>query len=253
MAQTSQSIVVMGDQMQLLQPTQGTHPGDRGLSILDHLLQGLATVPVDKDIFLNRSHRMHSKVNRFISEMVYEGRLDNDVLCDKQEIHLIANAHKALDKSSGITTVEVEHHGNKQSSQEEVTVIRELVDELLKGQFTDKQGKTKPITDADILVVAPFNYQVNELKKVLGFDAKVGTVDLFQGQEAPVVIVSMSASVGTESARGLDFLISINRLNVAISRTQALAIIVHSKTFLQGNPGNIADMKRVNFFQQLII
>jgi superfamily I DNA and/or RNA helicase len=185
--------------------------------------------------------------------MVYEGRLDNDVRCDKQEIHLIANAHKALDKSSGITTVEVEHHGNKQSSQEEVTVIRELVDELLKGQFTDKQGKTKPITGADILVVAPFNYQVNELKKVLGFDAKVGTVDLFQGQEAPVVIVSMSASVGTESARGLDFLISINRLNVAISRTQALAIIVHSKTFLQGNPGNIADMKRVNFFQQLII
>jgi superfamily I DNA and/or RNA helicase len=128
-----------------------------------------------------------------------------------------------------------------------------LVDELLKGQFTDKQGKTKPITGADILVVAPFNYQVNELKKVLGFDAKVGTVDLFQGQEAPVVIVSMSASVATESARGLDFLLSINRLNVAISRTQALAIIVHSKTFLQGNPGNIADMKRVNFFQQLII
>jgi superfamily I DNA and/or RNA helicase len=208
MAQTSHNIVVMGDQMQLLQPTQGNHPGDSGLTILDYLLQVLATVLADKGIFLNRSYRMYSKVNQFISEMVYEGRLDNDPLCDKQEIHLVARAHKAINKSSGITTIEVEHRGNKQSSSKEVALIRQLVDDILKSQFTDKQGKTKPIKGADILVVAPFNHKVNELKKVLGFDAKDGTVELFQGQEAPVVIISMTASIATESGRGVDFILS---------------------------------------------
>jgi uncharacterized protein len=90
------------------------------------------------------------------------------------------------------------------------------------------------------------------LKKVLGYDARVGTVDLFQGQEAPVVIISMTASIATEAARGTDFLLSINRLNVAISRAKALAIVVHSETFLHGAPSNIADIKRFNFLQQLI-
>jgi superfamily I DNA and/or RNA helicase len=241
----------MGDQMQLPQPVQGTHPGDSGASILDYQLQGHVTVPVDKGIFLNRSYRMHKSVNQFISEMVYEGRLDNDPLCNQQVIHFADGHNQALDKSSGITAMSIKHSGNKQSSQEEVELIRELVDDLLKSQFTDKQGATRNITGAVMLVVAPFNHQVNELKKVLGFDARVGTVDLFQGQEAPVVIVSMSASMAIESARGADFLLSINRLNVAISRAQASSVVVHSDTLLQGSPSNIKDIKRFNFFQQL--
>ena len=252
MAHKAKNIVVMGDQMQLPQPVQGSHPGDSGASILDYQLQGHVTVPIDKGIFLNRSYRMHKSVNQFISEMVYEGRLDNDPLCNQQAIHFADGHNQALDKSNGITATSIEHSGNKQSSQEEVELIRELVDDLLKSQFTNKQGATRNITGADILVVAPFNHQVNELKKVLGFDARVGTVDLFQGQEAPVVIVSMSASMAIESARGADFLLSINRLNVAISRAQALAVVVHSETLLQGSPSKIMDIKRFNFFQQLI-
>jgi hypothetical protein len=251
MAHKANNVVVMGDQMQLPQPVQGTHPGESSLSILDYQLQEQVTVPVDQGVLLNRSYRMHNAVNNFISAMVYEGRLDNDPLCDQQAIHFNGKQNLALNKASGITALAIEHSGNKQSSPEEVQLIRQLVDDLLKSEHTDKTGKKKPLTAADILVVAPFNHQVNELKKVLGFDAKVGTVDLFQGQEAPVVIVSMTASIATESARGIDFLLSINRLNVAISRAKTLAIVVHSETFLQGTPSNIADMKKINFFQQL--
>jgi uncharacterized protein len=251
-SRNAHNIVVMGDQMQLPQPLQGTHPGDSGLSILDYQLQQHVTIPVEQGIFLNRSYRMHSAVNQFISEMVYEGRLDNDSQCDKQVIHFAKGHNPALNKSAGIIALGIEHSANKQSSPEEVQVIRNLVDDLLKSQHTNKKGETKQLTAADILVVAPFNHQVNELKKELGFDAKVGTVDLFQGQEAPVVIVSMTASLATESARGADFLLNINRLNVAISRAQALAIVVHSDTLLQGSPSSIADIKRFSFFESLV-
>jgi uncharacterized protein len=252
MAHNANNVVVMGDQMQLPQPVQGTHPGESSLSILDYQLQDQVTVPVEKGIFLNCSYRMHSAVNDFISQMVYEGRLDNDPQCDHQAFHLKNKKHPALTKSAGITTIGIDHSGNKQSSLEEVDYIKELVDELLKSEHTNKDGQTKQLTAADILVVAPFNHQVNELKKVLGYDVRVGTVDLFQGQEAPVVVISMTASIATESARGTDFLLSINRLNVAISRAKALAVVVHSESFLQGAPSNIADIKRFNFFQQLI-
>jgi uncharacterized protein len=209
-------------------------------------------VGVEQGIFLNRSYRMHSAINQFISEMVYEGRLENDHMCDNQAVIAPQNNHPALSISAGISTIAVEHSGNKQSSVEEVLLIRKLVDDLLTCQFTNKQGETRNITAPDIMVVAPFNHQVNELKKALGFDAKVGTVDLFQGQEAAVVIVTMSASMAVESARGADFLLSINRLNVAISRAQALSVVVCSGKLLQGSPNNIADIKRFNFFQQLI-
>jgi uncharacterized protein len=148
-------------------------------------------------------------------------------------------------------TLPIAHSGNKQSSQEEIDGIQKLVKQLLTSQFTDKKGITRNIGGSDIVVVAPFNYQVNELKKVLGFDARVGTVDLFQGQEAPIVIVSMTSSVATDSPRGLDFLLSINRLNVAISRAQVLAIVVHSETFLDGAPNSIEDIRRFNFFESL--
>jgi uncharacterized protein len=252
MARKAKNVVVMGDQMQLPQPVQGTHPGDSGLSILDYSLQQQRTVGVDQGIFLNRSYRMHKDVNTFISEMVYEGRLINDPDCDKQLIQHANGANDIALKTSGIVAMPVSHSGNKQSSVEEIEIIQKLVAQLLTSKFTDKKGITRDISGNDILVVAPFNYQVNELKKVLGFDARVGTVDLFQGQETPIVIVSMTSSVAADSPRGLDFLLSINRLNVAISRAQALAIVVHSDTILDGAPGSIEDVRRFNFFESLI-
>jgi uncharacterized protein len=194
---------------------------------------------------------MHKDVNQFISDLVYEGRLQNDPDCDKQQVIHASQANDIALKASGIVSLAVEHTGNKQSSYEEISVIKKLVAQLHKSQFTDKKGFTRDIGCNDILVVAPFNYQVNELKKELGFDARVGTVDLFQGQEAPIVIVSMTSSIAADSPRGLSFLLSINRLNVAVSRAQALAIVVHSDTFLDGAPGSIEDIRRFNFFESL--
>ncbi len=120
----------------------------------------------------------------------------------------------------------IAHSGNRQASLEEVEKISSLVNALRKSKWTDKNGNDHAVQAKDILVVAPFNYQVNELKKKIGDLARVGTVDLFQGQEAPVVIVSMTASIAADSARGVGFLLSKNRINAAVSRAQALAIVV---------------------------
>ena len=114
-----------------------------------------------------------------------------------------------------------------------------------------KKGADHPVEPKDILVVAPFNYQVNELKKKIGNSARVGTVDLFQGQEAPVVIISMTASTAEDSARGLDFLLSKNRINVAISRAQALAVVVAGNSLLEGSPNRLSDIRLYNLFYKL--
>lgn len=114
------------------------------------------------------------------------------------------------------------------------------------------RAEYQTITAHDILIVAPFNHQVNELKKAIGFNARVGTVDMFQGQEAPIVILSMTANLAIESPRGADFLLNINRLNVAVSRAQALAVVVHAESLLDGTPNRIEDIQRFNLFQQLL-
>lgn len=248
MARVAQNIVVMGDQMQLPQPVQGTHPGDSGMSVLDYLLKDMRTIPAEQGIFLNRTYRMHNDVNRFISTMIYEGRLENHPDCDNQRIIYPANTQLP---QTGIAPIALVHANNKQYSAEEVTKVTELVQQFLTCQFQQKNGTTRAITANDILVVAPFNHQVNELKKAIGFNARVGTVDLFQGQEAPIVIVSMTASQAIDSPRGVDFLLNINRLNVAVSRAQALAVVVHAESLLDGTPNKIDDIQRFNLMSTL--
>ena len=248
MARVARNIVVMGDQMQLPQPVQGTHPGDSGKSVLDFLLDDLRTIPAEKGIFLNRTYRMHNDVNQFISTMIYEGRLENHLACDNQKIiYPVATSFP----ETGIFPVCIPHSGNKQHSPEEVSKITELVNHFLTCTFREKDGSVRPVTTGDILVVAPFNHQVNELKKHIGSRARVGTVDLFQGQEAPIVIVSMAASQAVDSPRGVDFLLNINRLNVAISRAQALAVVVHAESLLEGTPDKIEDIRRFNLMSEL--
>jgi uncharacterized protein len=251
MARSAKNVVVMGDQMQLPQPVQGTHPGDSGLSILDYQLKGLRTIPKNLGIFLNRSYRMHKNVNEFISEMVYDCRLVNDADCDNQEVLHARGEGDITLNSTGIVSLPIKHSGNKQTSIEEIELIQKLVAQLYNSEFVDKAGHKRQMTSSDILVVAPFNCQVNELMNTLGDDARVGTVDLFQGQEAPVVIVAMTSSNAVDSPRGMNFLLNINRLNVAISRAQALAIVVHSDGLLDGAPGSIEDMNRFNFFESI--
>jgi len=247
----ARNIVLLGDQMQLPQPTEGIHPGDSGLSVLDYLMQGRATVPAHQGIFLAITHRMHPKVCSPISEGVYEGRLSSAPACARQGLVLQANADPTL-APHGVVYVAVPHEHRSQSAPEEATRIKQLFDSLLQQQWTDRNGKTRPVTPKDILVVAPYNAQVRTLRLALGKDARVGTVDKFQGQEAAVAIVSMTTSDANNLPRSIDFLFSKNRLNVAVSRAKCLAMVVASPG-LQGIECNtVEEMGMLSFYARLV-
>lgn len=246
MATSTKNIVLVGDPMQLSQPIQGAHPGESGLSGLEYLLAGYNTVPADRGIFLPVSRRMHPDVCRFISDIVYEGRLKSDEGAARQAI--IGNNGSLL---SGAHFVEMAHLGNSQSCLEEVAAIREEMNRLIGKPFRDRDGKERLLRLCDILVMAPFNLQVNALKADLPSGARVGTVDKFQGQEAPICIVSMTSSSGQEIPRGVDFLFSLNRINVALSRAQVLALVFASSQLLEVPCGKVEDMRRVNILCSL--
>src|SRR5690606_11446419 len=223
MSQSAHNLVLMGDQMQLGQPAQGTHPGDSGLSILDYLLKDHPTIESNRGIFLDTTYRMHSKVNEFISQAIYEGKLNSHKSNDLQVIQVPDGYKGVLNKEAGVVFIPVAHEGNTQASDEEVQAIQHAVNELVGRIYTDKDGKKKSITLDDMLFVAPYNFQVTKLKSTLGENAKLGSVDKFQGQEAPIVFFSLCASDANDSPRGMDFLFDKNRLNVANSRAQSLA------------------------------
>lgn len=246
MAGAASNIVLVGDQMQLPQPVQGVHPGETGLSILEYLLEGKATVPEDRGILLNESRRLHPALCAFISEAIYDGRLQAHPSTSARHLVLRPSADAAL-RPAGLSFVPVEHDGCTQSSRAEAEAIVHLA-EALCVQKISRNGKEEPMTLKDILFVAPYNLQVNLLKQVLPDGAQVGTVDKFQGQEAAVVIVSMVTSKGTEAPRGTEFLFNPNRFNVAISRAQCLAIVVHSAELLEGAWTKINDLRRLNLF-----
>lgn len=247
MSPSTKNIVLMGDQMQLSQPTKGSHPEESGMSTLNYLLQDMHTVPDDFGIFLAKTHRMHPDVCSFISHAIYEGRLVPDGRT--KERRLVMPANTWLPKSSGITYLPIEHEGNIQGCEEEARFIGEIIAELRRCTYIDEKGGGRLSKD-QILVVTPYNMQVRLLKKH-NVPSPVGTVDKFQGQEAPVVIVSMCASNGNESARGLDFLFNRNRLNVAISRAKCLAIVVGSPALADTVCTSVEQIKLVNLFCHL--
>jgi uncharacterized protein len=226
----TKNIVLLGDQMQLAQPSKGMHPGRSGQSSLDYLLDGIATIPADKGIFLKATYRMHPGVCEFISDAVYDSRLEPAPGTSARVVNAPFEGRSAA-PMTGIRFIPVQHDGNAQSSKEEVQKVVSLVNELLQGT-RDDGGQMVPMTLDDILVVAPYNVQVNELKRALPAGARVGTVDKFQGQEAHVVIMSMATSNADYLPRDIEFLFSKNRLNVAISRAKALAILVASPDLL---------------------
>lgn len=247
----AQNLVLMGDQMQLEQPIQGTHPGESGQSALGYLLNGKPTIAPELGIFLNTSYRMHPTICRFISESVYEKRLHHHTDTYYHQLHL--QEQKLSLPSSGITFIPVAHEGNAQSSQEEIEVIEQLVNQILGRSYTSERGKhTASLRPEDILVVAPYNLQVRQLQARLRDRSRIGTVDKFQGQEAPVLIISMCASRGETASRGLDFLLNPNRLNVALSRAQCLSIVVGSPHLAQTGCSNIQEVKLVNLFCKVI-
>ena len=140
----------------------------------------------------------------------------------------------------------VEHQSNAQIAPEEVHAIKAAATNLLKGTWTDKDGTTRPLCEADIIVVAPYNAQVNALRDTLPAAIRVGTVDKFQGQEAPVCLVSMTASSADETSRGMDFLYSLNRINVAVSRAKGLALVFGNQRLREAKCETVEQMKLVN-------
>ena len=242
------NIILLGDQMQLGQPAQGSHPGLSGLSSLDYLMLNQSTIDPEMGVFLDTTYRMHPDVNRFISEAIYAGKLYAAAGNEKQLISLPSGYSGPLNKQSGLIYVPVVHEGNTQSSSEEISKIQELTAQLMERRFTDKDGNTRPITWDDILFVAPYNHQVRLLSDVLGKQAKVGSVDKFQGQEAPIVILSLCASDATESSRGMEFILDRNRMNVAISRAQAMAIVVANPGLVDSISDNLKGMELANLF-----
>jgi uncharacterized protein len=241
----ARNAVLLGDQMQLGQPIQGVHPGRSGESTLEYLLDGFATVPPDRGIFLGTSWRMHPAVCRFISDAVYDSRLHPAAGNERRTLVLGGSAHPAL-SSAGIRFVPVMHDGCSQRSEPEARVVAELYESLLGQSWCDKDGTEKRMTANDVLVVAPYNAQVNLLKQTLPEGAHVGTIDKFQGQEAQVVIVSMATSNEDYLPRNIEFLYDKNRLNVAVSRAKCLAMVVASPDLLKVHCGTPEQMELVN-------
>ena len=207
MAAATENIALCGDQMRLGQPVQGAHPGESGLSILEYLLQGKATIPPDMGVFLATTWRLHPEICHFLSDAIYEGRLHAAPQTTRRRVCLPQMGGRIITREAGLVFVPVPHEGNTQASDEEVQAVRAVVSELLGRDITDTTGqRLRPLQLSDILCVAPYNMQVRKLQAALGPDARVGTVDKFQGQEAPVVILSMCASQGDTSPRGIDFL-----------------------------------------------
>jgi uncharacterized protein len=245
MAMRTRNLVLIGDQMQLAQPIQGVHPGKSGLSVLEYLLEDQATIPPERGIFLETTYRMHKDVCRFISDAVYDGRLQPQSRNQNQTLVLDKAGGVNL-RATGIIFIEVNHQGCSQRSEEEGAVIKSLYTSVLKQQYRDRDGRVNPITPANIIVITPYNVQVNYLTSILPDGARVGTVDKLQGQEAEVVLVSMVTSSGDDLPRDIEFLYSKNRLNVAISRARMLACVVASPRLLQIQCNTVEQLKLVN-------
>jgi len=181
----------------------------------------------------------------FISELFYEGRLAAKPNLESQQLD-----GNTKFNGSGLWFVGVEHEGNQSSSPEEVKIVSCIVSDLIKGDvfYTNNKNERAKLTIADIKVIAPYNAQVNLLLSSLPDGIQVGTVDKFQGQEASVVIFSMSTSTPEDAPMGMEFLYSLNRLNVAASRAKSTFILVGNPKLFEPNCKSVEQMKMANAF-----
>ena len=228
-------LVLLGDPLQLAQVTQGIHPGGSGSSVLEHVMGAHETIPEEMGVFLSETRRMHPAVCRFVSQAFYESRLGSIPEC----------AERTTSDGVGVRWLYVMHEGNRVDSEEEAEAIVAEIARLVEHTFRDGAVE-RPIGHADVMVVAPYNSQVRLLRERLPRAVEVGTVDKFQGREAPIVFYSMASSSGEDVPRGLDFLMSRNRLNVAVSRAQCLAYVACSPRLLEVDCRTVEHLKLAN-------
>jgi predicted RecB family nuclease len=221
------SLVLLGDPQQLEQPQKGSHPEGSDISALAHLLGGRMTITETQGLFLDETWRLHPSICRFTSELFYEGRLASLNGLERQVIQAPPF------EGAGLWFAPVPHQGNQSHSTEEIDRVAALVEILTRdgSTWTDLDGRQHALTRDDLLIVAPYNDQVNRLLQRLP-GVKVGTVDKFQGQQAAVVIYSMTTSTPEDAPRGMEFLYDPHRFNVATSRARCACIVVGSPPLL---------------------
>ncbi|WFU40070.1 TM0106 family RecB-like putative nuclease [Bradyrhizobium sp. CB82] len=243
-SQSAKSIVLLGDPRQLEQPIQGSHPDGAEASALDHILGSHATIPADRGLFLPETWRLHPEICAFNSELFYEGRLFSRPGLERQQIRSPGRLAGA-----GLRYLPIEHSGNQNSSREEADAVRELLTNILDSGTTwvDRDGVEAPIKLDDILIIAPYNAQVFELQERIP-GGRVGTVDKFQGQEAPIVIYSVTTSSHLDAPRGMEFLYSANRLNVAVSRAKCICVVIASPRVFEAECRRPRQMQLANAF-----
>ena len=226
------NLVLLGDPQQLAQPSQATHPPGAGASALEHILDGRATMPEGAGLLLDQTWRMHPDLCRYTSGTFYDEKLHGVEGLGRQEI-LGAEPFTG----SGLRVVEVPHEGNTNASPEEADQVARLAGTLSGYSWRDRDGVVQPVGCNGVLIVTPYNAQIRAIQGALadcglaGF--RIGTVDKFQGREAPVVIYSMATSSANEAPRGLEFLYDRHRLNVATSRARVMAVIVASPDLIR--------------------
>jgi predicted RecB family nuclease len=262
-ARSARNLVLLGDQMQLEQPIQGSHPGDADLSVLQYALKDTelslpdapvfkAVVPADYGLFLGESRRMHPEVCQFISDSIYEGRLTSLIDCARQRIVPRLGKGAFIEKGSGIIFSSIQHDGNVQQSPEEIERIKAIYEEMLGCEYTASDGTQRLLGLKDFLFIAPYNAQVRALQAALPHGARMGSVDKFQGQEAPVCMLSMCCSYGEYGSRGLRFILDRARINVAISRAQCMAVIVGDPRIASTSATSINEMMLLNLYSKLL-
>jgi len=241
-AKAAKNLVLLGDPQQLEQPQQGAHPENSDISGLQHLLGDEDTIASDKGIFLDTTWRLPESICQFTSTLYYDGKLQSHSDTSNQNL----TGSKQF-PNPGLYYVPVSHDGKQNQSEEEIEVVEKIIDQLLKEKcnWTDREGKRHLLTKKDFRVVAPYNVQVDALKDRLP-DVQVGTVDKFQGQEAPIVIYSMTSSSCEEAPRGMGFLLDPHRMNVATSRAQCLSILVANEKLFEPECHSIDQMRMAN-------
>jgi uncharacterized protein len=245
-APAGRSLVLLGDPQQLEQPLKSSHPEGSDVAALKHWLGDHDTMPDDAGLFLETTWRLHPSICAFTSEIYYENRM-----LAKPGLENQAAVGETRFAGSGLRYVPVRHTGNTARSAEEADTIVDIVAELTGGRvsFSDERGVRAPLTTGDILIVAPYNAQVGLLtEKLPALAGRIGTVDKFQGQEAPVVIYSMTSSSPLDAPRGMEFLYNPNRFNVATSRAKALCILVGAEALLAPQCKTPTQMQMANGF-----
>jgi uncharacterized protein len=236
----ARSMLLLGDPLQLAQVAKAEHPARSGASVLEHILGEHVTVPNTQGVFLSKTWRMHPDVCDFISRQIYEGRLTANENCIQQTTNF----------GTGLRWLAAQHERRSTQSPEEIDIVLAQITTMLGTPWTNQKGEVASLTPRDFMVVAPYNDQVDLIKEACQARAELrgvqmGTVDKFQGREAPVVFFTMTTSSAQDMPRGPEFLFSRNRLNVAVSRARCLAYLVCTEELLNSRARDIDDMRLI--------